>query len=166
MPWQNSFILRECDMATYANVLIKTPLGVKAEYTYKVDSDLEDKIKFGERAEVLFRGKKTVALVVGISHEEPSFETKSILRILDDNPIITPELYSLAEWVSSYYVSSFSEVLYSLISFKNAKFSRVYEFKDSVQQENITLTQEQDNAIRRIRTSCLLYTSPSPRDRG
>lgn len=153
MPWQNSSILRECDMATYANVLIKTPLGVKAEYTYKVDSDLEDKIKFGERAEVLFRGKKTVALVVGISQEEPSFETKSILRILDDNPIITPELYSLAEWVSSYYVSSFSEVLYSLISFKNAKFSRVYEFKDSVQQENITLTQEQDNAIRRIRTS-------------
>lgn len=140
-------------MAIFANVLIKTPLGVKSEYTYRAEKQDESRIKFGVRAEVLFRNKKTVAIVVGTTNEEPPFETKPILRILDDEPIITNELYNLAQWVSMYYASSFSEVLYSLISFKNAKFSKVYEFKDAVSQTDIILTEEQKNAVNSITSS-------------
>lgn len=140
-------------MGKYASVIIKMPLNVRSEYTYKIKECDEESVQFGKRVEVPFQRKKIVAIVKSITDEEPTFTTKDIIRVLDDEPIITEELYALAEWTASYYAASFSEVLYSIISFKNAKFGKMYEFKDAMFQNDITLNDEQKSAIESITLS-------------
>lgn len=140
-------------MGKFVNVIVKMPLGVQEEYTYKVNEKDEEAIQFGKRVEVPFKNKKIVAIVKSITDDEPPFKSKEVIRVLDEEPIITEELYDLSSWTASYYVASFSEVLYSIISFKNAKFGKMYEFKDAAFQSDITLGDEQKSAIESITLS-------------
>lgn len=140
-------------MAKFAEVIIKVPLGTKSEFTYAIKKEDEPLISVGKRVEVNLRGKKIVALVVKLTDETPSYATKEIIRVLDDTPIFTEELFELSKWVSGYYLSSLSEVIYSIISFKNAKLPRVYKTESEPLLAPSVLTEEQQNAIATIRAS-------------
>ena len=141
-------------MNKYVDVMIRTPLGVTGVFTYSVKEEDEDKVAVGKRAEVDLRGKVIVALIVNTHTNTPSYSTKDIIRVIDgETPIFTDELFELSKWVSEYYVSSLSEVIYSIVSFKNAKLPKMLTLDDEVQNDVKKLTHDQEKAIETIKNT-------------
>ena len=141
-------------MNKYVDVMIRTPLGVTGVFTYSVKEEDEDKVAVGKRAEVDLRGKVIVALIVNTHTNTPSYSTKDIIRVIDgETPIFTDELFELSKWVSEYYVSSLSEVIYSIVSFKNAKLPKMLTLDNEVQNDVKKLTHDQEKAIETIKNT-------------
>lgn len=66
----------------------------------------------GSRVLVPFRNKIRVGIVIGSGETEQEITTlKTIERLFDEDPLLTPSLLELCHWVSRYYQSPLSEVL-------------------------------------------------------
>ena len=96
--------------AGYAAVIL--PLALPTTYTYSVPEIFINKIKTGCRVEVVLgRNKRYAGIVKSISKEAPPYQTKDILNILDDEPLIYQEQLKLWNWMSEYYMCSEGEVM-------------------------------------------------------
>ncbi len=88
------------------------PLAIPRTYTYSVPQHLQSKLEKGCRAEVVFgKNKKYAGMIRSFSKQKPAYETKDILNIIDDEPIIYPQQLSLWKWISEYYMCSEGEVM-------------------------------------------------------
>jgi primosomal protein N' (replication factor Y) len=94
----------------YAEVII--PLALPKNYTWSVPEQFRSRVKPGVRVEVhLGKNKKYSGLIKSLPESKPQYETKDILNILDNEPIVFPEQLKLWEWVASYYMCSEGEVM-------------------------------------------------------
>ncbi len=88
------------------------PLAIPKTFTYSVHGKLVNKIQIGSRAEVVFgKNKKYSGIIKSISKKKPPFETKEILNVIDDEPVIYPKQLQLWKWISEYYMCSEGEVM-------------------------------------------------------
>jgi primosomal protein N' (replication factor Y) (superfamily II helicase) len=97
-----------------ANIWIEVilPLAIPKTYTYSVPSYLQNKIKTGCRAEVVFgKNKKYAGVIKSVSHTKPAYETKDVINIIDDEPVVYPQQLELWKWISDYYMCSEGEVM-------------------------------------------------------
>ncbi len=95
---------------SYAEVIL--PLALPKTYTYAVPESFAGKIKIGCRVEVVLgKNKRYAGIVKSISKEAPPYETKPILNVLDDEPVLFPQQLKLWNWMSSYYMCSEGEVM-------------------------------------------------------
>lgn len=94
----------------YVNVVL--PLGIEGTFTYSVPKEWIMQVEVGKRAIVQF-GKKKIytAIIISVHKDSPGYETKSILSVLDDNPIVTSNQLLLWEWISRYYLCTLGEVM-------------------------------------------------------
>jgi primosomal protein N' (replication factor Y) len=60
---------------------------------------------------VLGKQKRYAGIVSALSSDPPSYETKDILNILDDEPLLYPQQLRLWKWISEYYMCSEGEVM-------------------------------------------------------
>ena len=96
--------------AVWAEVIL--PLAIPKTYTYLIPSHLQAKSKPGCRAEVVFgKNKKYAGVIRSVSTEQPAYQTKEILNIIDEEPIIYPQQLQLWKWISEYYMCSEGEVM-------------------------------------------------------
>lgn len=96
--------------ATWAEVIL--PLAIPKTYTYAIPQQLQIKCKTGCRAEIVFgKNKKYAGIIKSISQEKPAYETKEILNIIDEEPIIYTQQLQLWNWISEYYMCSEGEVM-------------------------------------------------------
>lgn len=66
----------------------------------------------GARVWVPFRNKTRLGIVVGRQNtENPAITLKSIIEVIDDKPLLPPDILALCQWMSHYYQSSLSEVI-------------------------------------------------------
>jgi len=94
----------------WAEVIL--PLAIPLAYTYQVPPGMEGKALPGCRAEVVFgKQKKYAAIIRQIINSAPPYETKPLLNILDDEPIICPEQLALWNWIADYYMCTEGEVM-------------------------------------------------------
>ncbi|MBL7734820.1 MAG: primosomal protein N' [Chitinophagaceae bacterium] len=95
----------------YAEIII--PLALPKNYTWSVPPLLSQAAQPGVRVEVELGKNKRYAGIVKRLHDQPpvGFETKDILNVLDNQPIVFPEQLKLWEWISSYYMCSEGEVM-------------------------------------------------------
>ncbi len=95
---------------TWIEVIL--PLAIPKTYTYSVPAILHEKIKIGCRAEVVFgKNKKYAGIIKQIIHSRPPYETKNILNIIDEEPVVYPQQLLLWRWISDYYMCSEGEVM-------------------------------------------------------
>ncbi|MDE3183738.1 MAG: primosomal protein N' [Bacteroidota bacterium] len=107
---QNLFYEKDETTSTWLEVIL--PLAIPKTYTYSVPKNLLRKIKIGCRAEVVFgKNKKYSGIIKSITHEKPSYSTKDILNVIDDEPVIYPQQLMLWKWISDYYMCSEGEVM-------------------------------------------------------
>lgn len=107
---QNLF--NEIKQPTTAWVEVILPLAIPKTYTYSVPVQLANKIQIGCRAEVVFgKNKKYAGIIKSISKEKPAYETKDILNVIDDEPVIYQKQLQLWKWISEYYMCSEGEVM-------------------------------------------------------
>ena len=95
----------------FAEVII--PLALPKNYTWEVPAEMEARLHVGCRVEVnLGKNKKYAGIVKALHDEAPkAFEPKSILNILDPEPVIQPYQLKLWEWMADYYMCSEGEVM-------------------------------------------------------
>lgn len=87
------------------------PLAAPKTYTYSVPALLQADIKAGCRAEVVFGKNKKYAGIIKCFAPEPSFPTKDILSLIDQEPIIYQQQLDLWKWMSEYYMCREGEVM-------------------------------------------------------
>ncbi|MCB0666156.1 MAG: primosomal protein N' [Saprospiraceae bacterium] len=98
--------------ARYADVII--PLAVKNTYTYRVPANLENQVKFGIRVEVPFGKKKLyAALVLEIHENKPAYDTRKILNVIDEEPVVTSIQLNLWRWMADYYLCDLGEIMFA-----------------------------------------------------
>lgn len=99
----------------YARVIL--PLAVEGTYTYSVPDAYEKLISPGSRVLVSF-GKKRIytAIVKEIqSHSPVEFTPKSILDVLDQDPMAGKKQLMLWDWMADYYMCKPGEVMRAAI---------------------------------------------------
>jgi primosomal protein N' (replication factor Y) len=108
---------------------VAVPVPIDKTLTYLVPTHLEEAVRPGLRVVVPVRGKLLTGVVLSLSRAAPQGRRlKAIREPADDKPVITPELMSLAGWISDYYVCPLGEVL-AAMSPPPARVRRVYSLK-------------------------------------
>ena len=94
----------------FADVILPVPLD--GLFTYAVPDPLQDRVQTGVRVLVGFgRSKTYLAIVVRTHGQQPQgYETKEILDVIDDRPVVLPHQLRLWQWMSDYYMSPIGEV--------------------------------------------------------
>jgi primosomal protein N' (replication factor Y) len=93
----------------YVDVIL--PLPLEGLFTYSLPADLQDRNLFGFRLLVpLGKSKTYTALAVKCHDNEPEFEVRDIMGVLDEHPMLTEEQYKLWSWIAEYYMSPIGDV--------------------------------------------------------
>lgn len=107
---QNLFKEITAPLTTWVEVIL--PLALPKTYTYSVPEKFIKKLKTGCRVEVVFgKNKKYAGIIKSISKEQPAYETKEIMSVIDDEPVIYEKQMQLWAWISRYYMCSEGEVM-------------------------------------------------------
>lgn len=92
-------------------VYTQNPIAHNQKLTY--ESDVE--IPTGCRVLIELRNRQIVGFVDRCYEGEVDFETKKVLEVIDDEPIITKELFDLAQWLSYQTLSPMIRCLQAIL---------------------------------------------------
>lgn len=94
----------------YADVILPVPLD--GAFTYSVPASFVTQIAVGKRVVVPFGKTKTLTGVVLRLHDrKPDVTCKDILRVLDEQPMVTQRQLTLWQWIADYYLSPLGDIL-------------------------------------------------------
>lgn len=88
-------------------VQVAVPVPLRRHFDYSAERPLEP----GIRVVVPFGRRKLVGIVISNLAQSGSHALKSISRVLDETPSLSPSLFSLLSWSSGYYHHPVGEVM-------------------------------------------------------
>ena len=142
-------------MAKYLQVALNLP--VNQTFTY-LNLEPFDIPRTGCRVEIKFGARKTRGCVTSetdlLPPDFPLEESKirPITKVLDETPLLTPQLIDLAFWLSGYYICSIGEAVSAMLpSAKRESDAGGFSFTDEISPEKpAALSQEQKKAVEEI----------------
>ncbi len=95
----------------FADVIL--PLALPKSYTYSVPDEFEGIVIPGKRVVVQFGKKKLYSAIVHLVHDRApeKYETKDILQVIDDEPLVVTSQIRFWEWMAEYYMCTLGEVM-------------------------------------------------------
>ena len=91
-------------------------------------------VQAGQRVWIPFRNYYAIGVIVRVHDQTPSFKTKPIRKILDEEPILSNELLALTQWISRFYYSSWGETIQAALpsglNFVSRKYLRISDSVD------------------------------------
>ncbi|MBQ9494032.1 MAG: primosomal protein N' [Treponema sp.] len=142
----------------YLEVALNVPIA--QTFTYAYDESLYDEsansIAVGTRVEVPFGSRKLIGFITAINSTPPASvpreKIRSVRRIIDDKPLLTSELLSLAAWMADYYVCTLGETIAVMMpSGKRETSAGGFSFDDELPfKKSRELSSEQKNAVEGI----------------
>ncbi len=133
-------------MAIFCDVVLPVPLD--RAFTYKL-KDVDDP-PVGGRVVVPFRNEKLIGVVTRLHDEAPPVEARLIEAVLDQQPILSPELMELATWMAQYYLAPLGEVLRSMLPLM-AEVRRTINYRISETGQAVLFDGAQQGSSRRSR---------------
>src|SRR5438309_1665088 len=99
----------------FAEIVFDRPLD--HAYTYGVPEPLREQVAVGKRILAPFgRGdRQTVGFCVGVTAEKPSRDVKNIVRVLDEEALLSDKLLRLTRWLADYYLCGWGQVLNAIV---------------------------------------------------
>jgi len=97
-------------MPAFCDVALPVPL--ETTFTYRTDGAHP---VIGGRVLVPFRNQRLAGVVTALHDHEPQVETKTVLKVMDEVPVLDAGLLRLAEWIAGYYLAPLGEVLRSML---------------------------------------------------
>jgi primosomal protein N' (replication factor Y) len=99
----------------FADVVFDRPLD--QAYTYAVPDGLRDAMVVGKRVQAPFgRGDKaTPGYCVRLSETAPDRPVKELVRVLDEEALLNPDLLRLTRWMADYYLCGWGQVLNAVV---------------------------------------------------
>lgn len=93
----------------YVEVIL--PLPLDGTFTYSVPDTLAPQVRMGVRVVVpLGRSKTYTAMAVRTHNDKPEFDTRDIIQVVDDNPVLPERQLRLWQWISTYYMCALGDV--------------------------------------------------------
>ncbi len=93
--------------------------AIRNTLTYQVPDSLV--VQPGQRVEVPLATRKATGIVLRAgSPLPPDVEVRPILRLLDPEPVLTPQLLELGLWIADYYVAPIGEVFRAMLPLRAA----------------------------------------------
>ncbi len=100
-------------MANYASVVVESDLlQLDREFDFLVPAHLSEVVKVGQRVKFqLGRTKKLATGFISALPKESSFATSELSELVDETPVVTPELFALARQVANRQSVALGEIL-------------------------------------------------------
>jgi primosomal protein N' (replication factor Y) len=143
----------------FADVVFDRPLD--HAFSYRVPDELQGQLAVGKRVRVPFgRGDRhTVGFCVGLTETPPTCDAvKDVLRVLDEQPLLTPDLLRLTRWLADYYLCGWGQVLNAVVpaGAKKQAGTRTLTFLEAVPAGELTepppkLTAKQTAVLEKLR---------------
>ena len=93
----------------YVEVIL--PLPLEGTFTYSVPDTLAPQVRMGVRVVVpLGRSKTYTAMAVSTHNDKPEFDTRDIIQVVDDSPVLPERQLRLWQWISTYYMCALGDV--------------------------------------------------------
>jgi primosomal protein N' (replication factor Y) len=113
--------------------------------TYLVPDTLT--VRAGQRVQVPLATRRATGIVLGAGGNlPPGVELRPILRVLDAEPVLTPELLELGRWIADYYVAPIGEVFRAMLPLRaetrRVRLVRLTEAGERRLQEGASLSDE------------------------
>ncbi len=99
-----------------ADVVLNRPLDTI--YHYLVPDELRERLQPGQRVKVPFgrSDRLTIGHCVGVgSHVSTSRRLKSIVEVVDREPLLSPEMLALTKWIAERYLCTWGQVLETVV---------------------------------------------------
>src|SRR5262249_2791259 len=81
-------------------------------FTYRLDGHMP---VVGGRVLAPFRTERLPGIVTELHDRPPSMPAKAIHSVIDNEPVLSPQLLQLAEWISHYYLAPIGEVVRGML---------------------------------------------------
>jgi primosomal protein N' (replication factor Y) len=100
-------------------VEIAVMAAIRNTLTYLVPDSFT--VQPGQRVQVPLSTRKAIGIVLRAgSSLPPGIQARPILRLLDTDPVLTPELLELGLWIADYYVAPIGEVFRAMLPLRSA----------------------------------------------
>ena len=114
-------------MPTFCDVALPVPLDMA--FTYKI-ADHQPVI--GGRVLVPFRTERLSGVVLAMHDNAPSMQAKTVLQVLDTEPVLDTGLIKLGQWISQYYLAPIGDVFRSMLPLAaEIKKARIYRMTET-----------------------------------
>jgi primosomal protein N' (replication factor Y) len=97
-------------MPLYCDVALPIPVDRAFTYSFEGAAPVT-----GGRVLVPFRREQMQGIVIALHDQPPATEIRSILRVLDREPVLSAELLALGKWIAEYYMAPVGEVLRTML---------------------------------------------------
>ncbi len=91
------------------------PAPLDKTFTYSLPETLRRRVRPGCRIVAPFGGRRPAGVVLATHSAEPDYDTRAVLRLLDEEPALTPELLALGRWIADYYCAPIGEVFRAML---------------------------------------------------
>lgn len=92
-----------------AEVAVSLPL--RETFHYRIPSALRAKARPGVRAVVPFGPRQVAGTIVALVDQSPFPKLKSLLRLMDEEPVFRPDLLEVTRWIAETYQAGWGEAL-------------------------------------------------------
>jgi len=141
------------ELPTYCDVSLPVPLD--QPFTYALPLTLRHRVQPGCRVIVPFGPRKLTGVVVACHQQPPEAAAKEVLRLLDAEPVLPPELLALGRWIAGYYCAPLGEVYKTMLPLAaDVRGGKVYSLTDAGRDAARQLTlgaEEGDPVIEALR---------------
>ncbi|MBP9663522.1 MAG: primosomal protein N' [Pyrinomonadaceae bacterium] len=93
------------------------PVPLRRVFTYRIPTNLQGRIVVGARLKLPFGKRNLTGYAVALHDAMPAeadfdeSKLKDVLEVVDEEPLITPEILKLTQWTADYYASFWGEML-------------------------------------------------------
>src|SRR5688572_27293049 len=109
-------------MPLFCDVAVPVPLDTTFTYALNGAQPV-----VGGRVFVPFRNLRMAGVVTALHDRKPQVQTKDVLSVIDTEPLLSPALMKLGEWIAQYYVAPIGEVLRAMLPLSaEMRFTRVF----------------------------------------
>ena len=84
---------------------VALPRPVLQTFVYRVPPSLVASATPGARVLVPFGRRREIGIIDSVGGDPPERSTRDVLRVLDAEPVLGPELLALCRWTSEYYAA-------------------------------------------------------------
>lgn len=106
----------------FARIVVPAPLN--EPLIYSIPETLQEQLGCGSRVLVPLQRRITTGIVLDFPAKHSLDRTKSIIDVLDDQPILDEHLLNLGRWLAHYYVVSLGEALAAMLPPNSRRQSR------------------------------------------
>lgn len=99
----------------------------------------------GCRVEILLRNRPATGTILSLGTPDPAWEDrlKPILRLIDPEPLVSPDMLEMGKWISEYYAVSLEQIMHCLLPETTRQ-----EKHEEKTQKRVTLVSAPDDKTR------------------